>query len=159
MAMEGLSLEQRIARLESMEQIRALKAVYCDLCDRGYDPDGLSALFTEDAVWDGGPFGRHEGRQAIHDFFKSVSHSLVFAAHLVTNPIIAFQDDDTAHGKWRLWEPATVNEDGKLVSKILLAAYEDVYVKVDGRWLVKSLTLHVNFFAPLSDGWADIAVQ
>jgi len=157
--MEALSLEQRVARLESMEQIRALKAVYCDLCDRGYDPDGLSALFTEDAVWDGGPFGRHEGRQAIHDFFKGVSHSLVFAAHLVTNPIIAFQDDDTAHGKWRLWEPATVNEDGKLVSKILLAAYEDVYVKVDGRWLVKSLKLHLNFLAPLSDGWADIAVQ
>ena len=157
--METLSLEQRISRLESMEQIRALKAVYCDLCDRGYDPGGLSALFTEDAVWDGGPFGRHEGRQAIHDFFKGVSTSLVFAAHLVTNAIIEFEDDDTAHGKWRLWEPATVNENGTLVSKILLAAYEDVYVKVDGKWLVKSLKLHVNFLAPLSEGWVDIAVQ
>ncbi|MCB8881286.1 nuclear transport factor 2 family protein [Acidisoma cellulosilytica] len=157
--MAELSLEQRVARLESLEEIRTLKAVYCDLCDRGYEPVGLSALFTEDAVWDGGPFGKHEGRQAIHDFFAGVSNSLVFAAHLVMNPVISFIDDDTAEGKWRLWEPATVNEDGKLVSKILLSAYEDVYVRQDGKWLVKSLKLHVNFFAPLADGWAGIAVS
>ncbi len=48
--MSDLSLEQRISRLEAIEQIRAMKAVYCDLCDRGYDPDGLAALFIDDAV-------------------------------------------------------------------------------------------------------------
>jgi SnoaL-like domain len=157
--MTALSLEQRIARLESAEQIRAMKAHYCEICDRGYDPDELAALFTEDAVWDGGLFGRHEGRAAIHAFFAAISGSLVFAAHLVMNPVIEFVDDDTARGKWRLWEPATVNENGTLDSKILLAAYEDVYVKVGGTWLYKSLRLHANFFAPLREGWANSAVS
>ena len=157
--MTALSLEQRIARLEAAEQIRAMKAYYCELCDRGYDPDSLCALFTEDAVWDGGHFGRHEGRHAIHTFFGGISGSLVFAAHLVMNPVIEFLDDDTAVGKWRLWEPATVKENGMLESKILLAGYEDVYVKVDGKWLYKSLKLHVNFFASLTDGWARSAAQ
>ncbi len=157
--MSDLSLEQRISRLESIEQIRVMKAVYCDLCDRGYHPEGLSALFTDDAVWDGGIFGRYEGKAAIRDFFKSISGSLVFAAHLVMNPIIGFIDDDTATGKWRLLEPASVNEDGKLDSRLLLAAYEDVYVRVAGAWLNKSVKVHVNFFEPISKGWAHAAAQ
>ncbi len=157
--MSDLSLEQRISRLESIEQIRVMKAVYCDLCDRGYDPDGLAALFTDDAVWDGGIFGRYEGKAAIRDFFASISGSLVFAAHLVMNPIIGFIDDDTATGKWRLLEPASVAEAGKPDSKLLLAAYEDVYVRVGGAWLNKSVKVHVNFFEPISKGWAHAAVQ
>ena len=157
--MAVLSLEQRVVRLEALEEIRTLKARYCELCDQGYEPHGLATLFAEDAVWDGGPFGRYQGRQEIFDFFKEVSKSLVFAAHLVLNPIIEFLDDDTARGKWRLWQPATVDENGKLESKFLLAAYEDVYVRVDGRWIYQSLKLHVNFFAPLDTGWAALAVQ
>jgi hypothetical protein len=157
--MTELSLEQRISRLESIEQIRILKAVYCEFCDRGYDPDGIAGLFTEDAVWDGGIFGRHEGRQAIRQFFKGASGSLVFAAHLVMNPIIRFTDDDTATGKWRLWQPATQNEDGKLECKFLLAGYEDVYVRTGGAWLHQSVKVHVNFFEPLTKGWAESAVQ
>jgi len=41
---------------------------YAELCDAAYDPDGLAALFTEDATWssrtrDGSvDFGRYEGR-------------------------------------------------------------------------------------------------
>ncbi len=157
--MSGLTLEQRVSRLESAEDIRAMKARYCDLCDRGYEPTGLAALFTEDAVWDGAIFGRYEGREAIRAFFKGISGSLVFAAHLVMNPIITFVDDDTAHGKWRLWEPATVAENSSVDSRILLASYDDIYARVDGKWLHKSLTLHVNFFAPLHEGWAKSATQ
>ena len=157
--MAALSLEQRIARLESAEQIRAMKAYYCELCDRGYDADSLCTLFTEDAVWDGGPFGRHEGRPAIHKFFAGISGSLIFAAHLVMNPVIEFLDDDTAQGKWRLWEPATVMEGDAVTSKVLLAGYEDVYVRVENQWLYKSLRLRVNFFSSLSEGWAGSAVS
>jgi hypothetical protein len=45
-------------------------------------------LFTEDGVWDGGPFGRAEGREGIREFFGEVSKQVSFANHYVTNPII-----------------------------------------------------------------------
>ena len=48
-----MDLEERLARVESIERIRFLKARYCDLCDDGYDADALCELFTEDAIWDG----------------------------------------------------------------------------------------------------------
>jgi hypothetical protein len=75
------------------------------------------------------------------------------------NPVIGFVDDDTATGKWRLIEPASVNDEGRLDSRLLLAAYNDIYVRVGGTWLHQSVTVHVNFFEPLSKGWAHAAVQ
>ncbi len=44
-----------------IEQIKQLKHRYCAYCDEQYDPDGIASLFTEDGVWDGGPFRLAEG--------------------------------------------------------------------------------------------------
>lgn len=66
--MQG-SLDERVRRLEAVEAIRRLKSRYCQLCDDGYSPDALAALFTKDAVWAGGPQrGVHQGQQAIRAF-------------------------------------------------------------------------------------------
>jgi hypothetical protein len=57
-------------------------------------------LFTEDGVWDGGPsFGRYQGHEQIRKFFESIFGTIVFAAHLVLNPIITV-DGSRARGRW-----------------------------------------------------------
>ena len=149
------SIEERLARLEAIEEIKALKAHYCALCDADYDPDGLAALFLPDGIWDGGPFGRHEGREAIRTFFKGISGNIRFAAHLVLNPIIEVQSADAATGKWRLIMPYTLSTaGGALEARWLLSAYDEVYARYDGAWLFRSLHLTVNFYAPYLKGWA-----
>ncbi len=149
------SMEERLARLEAIEEIKALKARYCALCDADYDPDGLAALFLPDGIWDGGPFGRYEGRAAIRTFFQGISGTIRFAAHLVLNPIIEVQGPDTATGKWRLIMPCTVTgDDGVAEARWLLSAYDEVYARHDGKWLFRTLHLTVNFYAPHLKGWA-----
>jgi ketosteroid isomerase-like protein len=64
------NLEQRLRVLEDIESIKKLKARYCAHCDNNYDADGIASLFTEEAVWDGGSFGKHNGREAIRTFFR-----------------------------------------------------------------------------------------
>jgi SnoaL-like domain len=155
--MADLTLEQRIARLEAHNDICKLMAEYLLVADRGYDPDQIVAMFVENSTWEGDDFGRHEGRQAIWTFFRGLSGSLVFAAHFVTNPIITFESDARARGAWRLFEPATVNAGGALESSILVAAYDNSFVKVDGTWKFESVNVHVNFFEPISKGWAHAA--
>ncbi len=44
-------LESRVRNLEDTDAIRNLKARYAELCDDNYNPDGIAALFVEDAVW------------------------------------------------------------------------------------------------------------
>jgi hypothetical protein len=150
-----MSVEERLARLEAIEEIRALKAHYCALCDADYEPDGLAALFLPDGIWDGGPFGRYEGREAIRGFFRGISGSIKFAAHLVLNPIIEVQSAQAATGKWRLIMPCTVvADDGKPEARWLLSAYDEVYARHDEKWLFRSLHLTVNFYSPHLAGWA-----
>jgi len=153
--MTSPTLEQQIQRLAAIEDIKKLKAVYCSYCDDQYNPKGLAGLFVDDGIWDGGKeFGRHEGRDAIRTFFNGASGSIVFAAHLVMNPIIDV-DGDTATGKWRLIMPCTVrNEDGVAEARWLLSAYDERYVLFDGRWMYQSLIVDSQFYATHADGWA-----
>ncbi|MGR8921508.1 MAG: nuclear transport factor 2 family protein [Gammaproteobacteria bacterium] len=155
--MSTTDLEQQIARLTAIEDIRKLKAEYCAYCDDKYNPDGLASLFVADGWWDGGPeFGRHDGREAIRAFFASVSGDILFAAHLVMNDIIDVDAaGDRARGRWRLLMPCTVTDDGgRPESRWLLSAYDEHYVRVDGRWLFESLIVESQFFASHLEGWA-----
>ena len=98
--MDLRDLERRIRALEDIEAIKQLKYRYADACDRGYDADTLADLFTEDAIWDGGVFGRYDGQEAIRNYFRGVSSDIVFAMHYMMNPIIEV-DGDEARGAWR----------------------------------------------------------
>ncbi len=66
-------LARRIQVLEDIEAIKELKAHYCYLCDASYDTDGIANCFVENGVWDGGEFGRFDGREAIRNFFAKVA--------------------------------------------------------------------------------------
>ena len=143
-------LERRIRALEDIEAIKRLKARYCAFCDDNYDAEGLISLFTEDAVWDGGAFGRYEGREAIWKFFKGVSAMLPFALHFVTNPLIKVEGE-RATGRWYLLEPCTFADGNQAVWGA--AKYEDEYVKAGGEWKFKSVKLASSFWTPYEQGW------
>ncbi|MDP6843140.1 MAG: nuclear transport factor 2 family protein [Rhodospirillales bacterium] len=148
------TLEQQVARLTAIEDIKQMKARYCGYADAGYDPEGLASLFVEDGIWDGGEFGRYVGAEAIKEFFGGISSDIIFAGHLVMNPIITV-NGDSANGKWWLIMPSTTNIDGKKEARWLAAEYDDDYVKVGGCWLHRHLKLDLKFFVPYLDGWVE----
>ncbi|HTY56039.1 MAG TPA: nuclear transport factor 2 family protein [Candidatus Binataceae bacterium] len=147
--MSSQDLEERIQRIEDIEAIRKLKARYCAFCDNGYDAHGLAALFTEDAVWDGGAFGYFEGRKAIHDFFAGISKRLSFAMHYVMNPLIDVEGDH-ATGRWYLFEPCTFDGSEPVWGA---AYYDDRYIKVGGVWKFQSVKITSSFWTPYEQGW------
>lgn len=144
-----MTLEERITYLEDVEALKQLKYNYCDACDDKHDADRIASLFTEDGVWDGGPFGLAKGRDEIWDLFHNThSPSILFSQHRVTNPLITI-NGNTAHVKWKFMAPMT-NKDGKLW---VSAVYDDDYVKIDGIWKFKHLKATVFFTAPYELGW------
>ena len=102
-------IEQRVQVLEDVNAIRHLKARYAASCDDQYNPDGLAALFTEDAVWESQGLGRFEGREAIRAFFRGASQLFTFAIHYSLNGQIDVQGD-TARAQWYLFMPCTLGE-------------------------------------------------
>ena len=78
-------IEQRVQVLEDVNAIRHLKARYAASCDDQYNPDGLAALFTEDAVWESQGLGRFEGREAIRAFLGVEHYSCSCVTHMNLN--------------------------------------------------------------------------
>jgi ketosteroid isomerase-like protein len=142
-------LERRIQRLEDIEAIKKLKARYADACDRNYDVDTLASLFAEDAIWDGGLFGVHNGREEIRAFFQGVSSDITFAMHYMMNPIIDV-DGDEATGEWYLFQTCTFNGDQAIFGA---ARYDEQYRRIDGQWLFWRLKLTSFFWTPFEEGW------
>ena len=143
-------LERRVKLLEDIEEIKRLKRRYCAACDDGYDADAIAALFTEDAVWDGGMRGKNEGREEIRRFFQKAPERLPFAIHMVLNPIIEV-DGDTAKGTWYLFQPCTWADGNRAIWGS--ARYDEEYVRVDGRWMFQRLKLTSHFWTPFDQGW------
>jgi len=142
---------EKIQWLFDIERIKQLKHRYCAFCDEQYNPDGIAGLFTEDGVWDGGAFGRAEGREGIRTFFGDVSSQVEFANHYVTNPIIEI-DRNAATGRWDLWQPMiTAPEPAALW---LIAKYREQYVKVNDTWLFALLELDIKALSPYESGFA-----
>ena len=148
-----MSLEnivERLQALEDVEEIKRLKARYCAYCDDGYDAENIASLFTEDAIWDGGSFGRFEGRVEIREFFVHAPKMLPFAIHMVMNPIIEVKGD-TATGIWYLFQACTFGDGDRAVWGS--ARYDEEYVRIDGAWRFKNLKLTSNFWTPFDEGW------
>ena len=149
--MSTTELEKRITRLEDIEAIRNLKARYCSYCDDQYDVEGLTGLFTEDAVWDGGRLGKAVGIAKIQKFFRNSRDAMPFAVHMVMNPLIEI-DGDRATGIWYLLQAATSAQAGGAIWGS--ARYDERYVRTPDGWKFEHLKLTSFFWTPFEEGWA-----
>lgn len=154
------ALAARVRALEDVEAIRRLKARYAELVDARYARDGprpatelsalageIAALFTEDAVWDGGALGLCTGRDAIRA--RMAQPTLRFSRHYFVNPAIEV-DADRARARWELLAPCTAR-DGRPMW--MAGVEDDAYARVGGVWLHARMALTVHFFAPHEHGW------
>ncbi len=149
--MTDAELEKRVTRLEDIEAIKQLKALYCDICDDNHNPDRIVKIFTEDGIWEGGDFGRAEGHDAIRKLFEGFANLISFSQHNVFNPRIEV-NGNRATGIWYLLGPFTFRRDNG--ARWIAARYDDDYVKVGGVWLYKHLRATIRMVAPYEKGWA-----
>ena len=145
------SLEERVEQLEAIEAIRRLKIAYARVADEGYNGDRISAMFTEDGVWDGGEaFGVHNGKAEIKELFDGIPEQISFALHyMVGHTIDIDASGQSATGHWYLWAPMTINNQATLGA----ITYDDQYRKVDGTWYASRMQVNVHFITPYEDGW------
>jgi hypothetical protein len=152
----GKSLEERLQALEDREEIARLKARYCRFNDGGWAGpshahiEEVGELFTEDAVWDGGPVaGRAVGRENIRALFTAFQ-VVPFVIHNVMNPIIDIEGD-AATGDWHAIIPAT---DAQGQALWTFGIYKEHYVRTPEGWRISSMLFEPAVNAPYEQGWA-----
>lgn len=129
-----MNLEERIARLEDIEEIRCLQAKY-QRCLDSRDFDGLAECFTIDASssYCDGKKVFHSRDEILHFLMKSMSLSMP-SAHFIHGGEIDRISSEFAKAKWYL-------EDHLHHKKFLVqlhgsAIYDVEYKKIDGHWKI-----------------------
>jgi uncharacterized protein (TIGR02246 family) len=166
---EGLTLEERVARQEAIEAIRALKHAYLRACD-SKDPEGVRRCFTEDADVYFEGLGHFHGRDEFVDYYAGLALQKLPDGRYAYNEMhvghrgdISVLSDTEATGRWSLQflradllDQSTQFDQvslGKQTFTVLACEYEDAYVRVEGEWKMRAshswpLTIIVQ---PLSD--------
>ncbi len=131
---KAASLEDRVKRLEDMEEIRTVLVDYGRYLD-ARDFVSYSRLFAKDGEWVGG-FGTVKGPAAIQAFMEknipgpNTAHNY----HLLTNFEIDVQGDRaTAWSRWSFVVPGPDQKPALAQG----GRYEDILVREDGHWKFK----------------------
>ena len=135
-------LQARIERLEDLEAIKHLKALYCEICDDDHNPDRIVQIFTEDCVWEGAGIGRAEGHSGLRTLFEGFQKAMSFSQHMAMNPRIEL-DGSTARATWDFLGPFTfrVPDSPSGKTRWQVARYVEEYAKVDGAWKIHRLNV------------------
>ena len=125
------SLEVKIDRLESLDEIRQLAAKYSLSLDMR-DLDAHVNLFAPDIRVSRDKVGRNHLKQWLDDTLRN---QFTGTSHHIGNHIIEFDDSDHAHGVvYSKNEHETPRGDGGVDWVIMQMLYWDSYERISGRW-------------------------
>lgn len=119
-----------------IEDIKRLKYAYLRCLDTKRW-DELAATFTEDATsaYDSGKYA-FTGRGAIMEFLRgALGNPKIVSMHHAHHPEIELIDSSNARGIWYLEDMVIFTEANMVIRGA--AFYDDRYVKVGGRWLIR----------------------
>lgn len=140
MIMESESLEWRVRRLESVEQIKALKHRYWRACD-AKDVEGFRGCFIGSGATVGlGAIGSFDDAADAARTFNEKARSTVdgefagYDMHHGLHPDITVTSAATANGRWTL-RMRHVNRVQRF-EVVLAGEYDDDYVMEDGEWKI-----------------------
>ena len=144
-------IDARLARLEAIQDLHALRQRYALAADAKYHVQGgrrdgaaletavdeQVSCFTHDALWHGGPFGGDiQGRAALRSFFRQSPWR--FTSHHYANIDLRI-DGQSAQGSWRLIEIGVRESDAATV--LVTGRTAECYRKHPAEgWLISSFT-------------------
>ncbi|WP_340315117.1 nuclear transport factor 2 family protein [Rhizorhabdus argentea] len=149
-----MTIEDRLQRMEDIQEITRLKTRYTELADSSADKlhngPQMGALFTEDAVFHIVATGAPPliGSAAITERYNDDT-LYPYSYHLLGNPHIEVSGDS---GKGR-WHAAVIFNKREVGSMWTTAFYEDEFVRTADGWRIKSLRCTASAFAPFGQGW------
>lgn len=153
------TVEERLARLEAIEQIKALKYRYLRACDAKRPEDFRNCFIAKGAIVDYGPrIGKFEDADGIaavfsHIALKRVDDKVVILdMHHAMHPVIDVLSETEATGAWTLRFRQVDLEAG--VERVSAIEYADRYVVEDGEWRIArcEVTVLWTIVKPLPDG-------
>lgn len=154
------TLEERIARLEAVEQIKALKHRYLRACDAKRPEDFRNCFIAKGAILDYGPrIGKFEDADGIAAVFEAIALKrvddkvVILDMHHAMHADIQVLSPTEATGAWTLRFRQVDLEAGE--ERVSAIEYADRYVVEDGEWRIARCEVSVlwTLAKPLPKGY------
>lgn len=143
-----MTIEERLQRLEDIEEIRKLRNRYHHSLNEG-QYENCRALFTEDAIVELGYLARYEGLDAIDRGFRAMGQRDRFFIKQFVHGHDVNVDGDTGTGTSYL--EARYGRFG--VSYVVAGRYDDIYARTGGVWKFRSMIAELFYTVPNGVGW------
>lgn len=142
-------LEAKVQELEDLAAIRTLRFRFHE-CVNETRPEGMADLFSTEAELNYSHLGTVKGREKIVRFFqKGLSELVPFVKQYLHNHVVQVQGNSASGFSYLEATPVHKGE-----SYVVAARFDDEYIKEDGTWRFKKVTLTPYFMMPLKEGWA-----
>jgi 3-phenylpropionate/cinnamic acid dioxygenase small subunit len=116
---------------EDREAIRELLHRYCYGTDTG-DVESWVGVFTEDCLWDGGPFGVCRGRSGLRAMYQQGGDAAKALRHLTLNTLMEVEGNQARAVSYVL-VLATADAGS---SVFFSGFYQDELIRSGGRWWI-----------------------
>ena len=133
------ALEKEVQRLKDVQAIKELKSKYFRALDtKNWDELETTMTPNISTAYSNGKLVFH-GPKEITNYFKESMPDTEITLHQGHNPVIWFESDTVAYGKWYLQDNLIFAEGNPYCGTQIQgsAIYTDKYVKVDGEWLIE----------------------
>ena len=137
-----MTLEERVALLETRQELSDLVARYCHLID-ARDFAGAAGLFEPDGSFTV-PDERSTGRDAVREFLRKQLERYEFTYHYVHSQVLEAIESDRARAV--VDAHAEHGEDGVCV--LAGIRYVDVYRRSESGWRFQERELRIRYFLP-----------
>ncbi|AUM18190.1 bile acid 7-alpha dehydratase [Rhodococcus ruber Chol-4] len=153
-----MTVEERLARLEALEEIRMLKHRYFRACD-AKDPEGMRACFVAEGadIYYGPALGSFDDADGLVEVYARLAlerlddRYVILDMHHGMHPSIEITGEGTATGAWTLrFRQVDLRARTERVSAL---DYDDDYVVEDDRWKIARchVRVHWSIERPLTD--------
>ena len=159
--MTEIDMAKQLTRLNDIREIENLQGRYLYFI-QAHDYEAVANLFSKDdpeASVEISSTGVYVGFEKIKAFFTEFIGPFfngpgVFPLHMLTTPVIDVDDDgNTAYGMWQTLGCNTFGEDDEITAAWQQGKYDNIFVKENGRWVIKQFRWLCNFRTPFDKGW------
>jgi hypothetical protein len=151
-------LEAKVQAMTDCEAIRNLRYRYHEYINEGKFKE-IPSLFIDDGELDFAHLGKAKGHAELQKFFGGIAGEapagekgrprITWVKQFIHNHVVNLHGDH-GHGFSYLEAKPIYNGEAFLVA----ARYDDDYVKRNGEWKFKKMSLVPYFMVPFKEGWA-----
>jgi hypothetical protein len=133
---QPITIEERVQRMEDLEEIRHLFTAYAIYLDHA-NYDAYAGLFALSGQLDLGSAGQATGRAAIRALIeKLLQHRTTPVRHIISSPVIRL--DGARATASVMWTMLSCSSDGRPAIG-MVGHHEDIIVREDGVWKFQRL--------------------